>query len=113
MSRNTHKHEYRNEISHLSSPIRHSVSEYVPIGLSESQLRSILLLDHPTLAVLPRKLTSLIQVERRKSHPKIFSIFDFRGWCRKHRDNATLHSTFVLFYFIIDVNDLFVLFTIK
>ena len=44
--RNTHKHEYRNGAFHLPSPIRHSVSKYVHIDLSESEIRSTLLLDH-------------------------------------------------------------------
>ena len=113
MSRNTHKHEYRNETSRLPSPIRHAVSKYVHIGLTESQIRSTLLLDYPTLSVPPRKLSSLIQVERRKNRPKIFSVFDFREWCREHQGAATPHSTIVPFYFINDVNDLFVLFTTK
>ena len=38
MFRNPHKHEYRNGTPHLPSPIRHSVSKYPHIGLSEAQI---------------------------------------------------------------------------
>jgi hypothetical protein len=113
MFRNTHNHEYRNETSRLPSPVRESVSKYVNIGLTEAQIRSSLRFDHPSISVPSTKLTSLVKNERRKNRPKIFSIFDFRQWCHDHQDGTVPHSTFVPFYFINDVNDLFVLFTTK
>ena len=113
MLRNTHKHKFRNRKSHVPSPTRHSVSKCVHIGLSKSQIRSTLLLDHPILAVPSRKFTSLLQVERQKNCPKTCSTFDFRGRCREHQDGATLHSIFVPFYCINDANGVFVLFTTR
>ncbi len=44
---------------------------------------------------------------------KIFSVFDFCRWCNDHQESTVPHSTFVLFYFINDVHDLFILFTTK
>ncbi|CAF1515445.1 unnamed protein product [Rotaria sordida] len=113
MFRNTHNHKYRAETTRLPSPVRQSVSKYVHIGLTESQICSSLLLDHPSLSVPSTKLTSLVKTERRKNRPKIFSVFDFCQWCNDHQDGAVPHSTFVPFYFINDIDDLFVLFTTK
>ncbi|CAF3544224.1 unnamed protein product [Rotaria sordida] len=83
-----------------------SVSKYVHIGLMESQIRSILLLDHQSSSVPSTKLTSLVQAERRKNRPKIFSVFDFCQWYSDHQEGTARHSTFVPFYFINDINDL-------
>jgi hypothetical protein len=80
MSRNNHNHEYRSETSRLPSSVRDSVSKYVEIRLTKPQIHSSLLFDHPNTPVPSTKLTALIQTERRKNHPKIFSIFDFRQW---------------------------------
>ena len=45
---------------------------------------------------------------------KIFSVYDFNQWCINHKYNeSSLHSMFVLYYYINDINDLFVLFTTK
>jgi hypothetical protein len=70
MSRNTHNHEYRSKTSLLPSPVRDSVSKYVEIGLTKSQIHSSLLFDHPNAPVPSTKLTALIQTERRKNRPK-------------------------------------------
>ena len=113
MFRNTHNHEYRAEISRLPSPVRQSVSKYVHVGLTESQIRSSLQHEHPSLSISSIKLTSLVQSERRKNCPKIFSVFDLREWCNDHQDGTAPFSIFVSFYFINDIYDLFVLFTTK
>jgi hypothetical protein len=113
MCRNCHNHEYRTETSRVPSPIRQSVSKYVHVGLTVPQIRASLDLEHPSLSVPSTKLTALIQTERRRNHAKIFSVSDFRQWCSDHQDGIVPHSTFVPFYFINDIDDLFVLFTTK
>ena len=113
MFRNTHNHEYLAETSRLPSPVRQSVSKYVHIGLTETQICSSLQHEHPSLSIPSTKLTSLVQSERQRSHPKIFSVFDLREWCNDHQDGTVPLSTFVPFCFINDINDLFVLFTTK
>jgi len=90
---NTHNHEYRNETSRLPSPVRQSVSKYVEVGLTKTQIRSSLLFDHPNIPVLSTKLKSLVQTERRKNRPKIFSVFDFRQRCNDRQDGSVPHST--------------------
>jgi hypothetical protein len=45
MCRNCHNHEYRTETSRVPSPIRQSVSKYVHVGLTVSQIRASLDLD--------------------------------------------------------------------
>jgi hypothetical protein len=87
MFRNAHNHEYR-----LPSPVRQSVSKYVHVGLKESQIRSSLLLDHLSLPVTPIKLSALIQAERRKNRPEIFSVFDFRKGCDDYQDGTVLYE---------------------
>jgi hypothetical protein len=113
MFRNAHNHEYRAETTRLPSPVRQTTSKYVHVGLTESQIRSLLLLEHPDILVPSTKLTSLVQAERRKNRPSIFSVFDFRQWCSEHQGGDVPHATFVPFYFINNVDDLFVLFTTK
>ncbi|CAF3421632.1 unnamed protein product [Rotaria sp. Silwood2] len=113
MFKDIHNHEQRNQTSRLPSPVRQSVEKYVGIGLNEAQIRSSISIDYPNITVPSIKLTSLIQTKRRKSHPKMCSIHDFREWCDNHRDGTSSYSTFVPFYYINDVNDLFVFFTTK
>ncbi|CAF0818891.1 unnamed protein product [Rotaria sordida] len=113
MFKNTHNHSNRSQTSRLPSPLRQSVSKYVRAGLTEPQICSSLAIDHPTIPVSSSKLTSLVQTERRKDRPEIFSVYDFRKWCNDYLDGTVPYSTFVPFYFINDVNDLFVLFTTK
>jgi hypothetical protein len=113
MFQNIHNHKNRNETSRLPSPVRQSVSMYVTAGLSQSQIRSLLVIEHPSVPISPAKLTSLVPINRRKNHPTIFSVYDFRTWCDGHKDGTEPHSTFVSFYHINDLNDLFVLFTTK
>jgi len=72
--------------------VRQSVSKYVDVGLNESRIRSSLLLDHPSLKVTSIKLSALIQAERRKNRPKIFSVFDFRKWYNDHQDGTVLYE---------------------
>ena len=83
------------------------------MGLGESQIRALLELEHPDTSVPATKLTALVQSERRKNRPSIFSVSDFRQWCSDHQSGDVPHATFVPFYFVNDVNDLFVLFTTK
>ncbi|CAF0834911.1 unnamed protein product [Didymodactylos carnosus] len=113
MFRDAHNHDDRSQSSRLLSPVRQSVSKYVGIGLTEAQIRSSVSVDHPSTPVLSTKLTSLVQTERRKNRPEIFSVYDFRKWCNDHQDGTVSHSTIVPFYYCNDVNDLFVLFTMK
>jgi hypothetical protein len=113
MYRNAHNHEYRAETTRLPSPVRQNVSKYVHVGLTESQIRALIELEHPDIPVPSTKLTAVVQSERRKNRPTIFSVFDFRQWCSEHQGGDMPHATLVPFYFINDVNNLFVLFTTK
>ncbi len=113
MFRNAHNHEYRAESTRLPSPIRQTVSKYVHVGLTESQIRAAVLIEHQNTQVPSTQLTSLVKFERRKNRPEIFSVFDFRKWCDEHQHGNVPHATIVPFYFINDCNDLFVLFTTK
>jgi hypothetical protein len=72
--------------------VRKSVSKYVNVGLNESQIRSSILLDHPSLPVTLIKLSALIQAARRKNRPEIFSVFDFRKWYNDHQDGTVLYQ---------------------
>ncbi|CAF4669274.1 unnamed protein product, partial [Didymodactylos carnosus] len=80
---------------------------------TEAQIRSSVSVDHPSTPVLSTKLTSVVQTERRKNRPEIFSVYEFRKWCNDHQDGIVPHSTIVPFYYINNINDLFVLFTTK
>ncbi|CAF1484455.1 unnamed protein product [Adineta ricciae] len=108
MFKNAHSHEYRNDTTRLPSPVRQSVAKYVEIGF-----RSAFLKEHPNIPVPSNQLTAIVQTERRRNRVEIFSVFDFQQWCDIHRDGSVPHSTFVSYYFINDINDLFVLFTTK
>ena len=49
-----------------------------------------------------------------KGNPEIFSVYDFKQWCINHKyDENSIHSTFVPYYYINNINDIFVLFTTK
>ncbi|CAF4579708.1 unnamed protein product, partial [Didymodactylos carnosus] len=88
MSRNEHEHEQeeRNPTTRLPSPIRKSVSKYVKCGLSQTQIKSSLVQDHPNSPITETKLTNLVSYERRKDRPEIFSVFDLRNWCDEHNE---------------------------
>ncbi len=62
-------------------PVRQSVSKYVTTGLSQPQIRSLLAIEHPSVRISPAELTSLVQTNGRKNHPKIFSLYDFHTQC--------------------------------
>ena len=64
--------------STLPSLVRQSISKYIRIGLTESQIRSSFQKEHPGLLVSSIKRISLVQSERRKNHPRILSVFNFR-----------------------------------
>ncbi len=78
MFKNTHNHENHNETSRLPSLVKQPVSKYVTAGLSQPQIHSIIAIKYPSVPISPVKLTSLVQANRRKNHPTIFSIYDFR-----------------------------------
>ncbi|CAF2365703.1 unnamed protein product [Rotaria sp. Silwood2] len=113
MFRDTHNHEYRNQTSRLPSPIRQTVSKYVDIGMTTTQIRSSVSIDCPNIPVSSTKLTSLVQSQRRKDRPETFLVYDFRKLCSDHQDGTHSHSTIVPFYCINDIDDLFTFFTTK
>jgi hypothetical protein len=115
MSRNTHQHEEneRNPTTRLPSPVRQSVSNYVKCGLTETQIKKSLAINHTQTSIDEIKLHSLITYERRKDRPEIFSVYDLRKWCYEHREGKDLHSTFVPFYKVDDINNVYVFFTTK
>ncbi|CAF2046830.1 unnamed protein product [Rotaria magnacalcarata] len=60
------------------------------------------------------QLSNLTNYARQKNNPEIFSVYDFNQWCINHKyDENSIHSTFVPYYYINDINDIFVLFTTK
>ncbi|CAF4737891.1 unnamed protein product, partial [Rotaria sp. Silwood2] len=69
--------------------------------------------DHPHSPIHETKLINLINYERRKNRPEIFSVFDLKSWCDQHQDNTQLHSTFVPFYIVENIDNVFILFTTK
>ncbi|CAF4876895.1 unnamed protein product [Rotaria sp. Silwood1] len=115
MSRNNHQHEEseRNPTTRLPSPIRRAVSNYVKCGLTETQIRKSIVINYSQTSINEAKLHNVIIYERRKDRPKIFSAYDLRNWCYEHKKGKDLHSTFVPFYNIDDINNLFVFFTTK
>ena len=71
-------------------------------------------LGDATASIPTNQLSNLINYARRKSNLEIFSVYDFNQWCINHKYNEnSLHSTFVPYYYINDINGLFVLFTTK
>ncbi|CAF3469772.1 unnamed protein product [Rotaria sp. Silwood1] len=115
MSRNIHQHEEneRNPTTRLPSPVRQCVSNNVKCGLTEAQIKKTLVINYPQASVDAIKLHSLITYERRKDRPEIFSVYDMRNWCNEHKESKDLHSVFVPFYKVDDINNLFVFFTTK
>ncbi|CAF3376223.1 unnamed protein product, partial [Rotaria sp. Silwood2] len=113
MFKSTDDHDYRNQTRRLASPLRQLVSKYISVGLRTAQIRSSILIDYPTTPIASTKLTSLVQIQRRKGCPEMFSIYDFLKWCNYHQDDTPSHSTYVPFYYINDIYDLFVLFSTK
>lgn len=115
MSRNIHQHqqEERNPTTRLPSPVRQSVSKYVKCGLSQRQIKSTLIFDYPSSPVNETKLINLINYERRKDRPEIFSIYDLRNWCDQHKDGIDLHSPYVPFYLVENIENIFIMFTTR
>ncbi|CAF1543234.1 unnamed protein product [Didymodactylos carnosus] len=73
----------------LQSPIRKSVSKYVKCGLSQTQIKSSLVQDHPNAPITETKLINLVSYERRKDRPEIFSVFVLQNWCNEHNEGIT------------------------
>ena len=115
MSKSAHQHNEleRNTTTRLPSPIRETVSKYVKSGLSQPQTNAMVLQDHPNASPNRSKLTSLINYERRKDRPEILSVYDLRQWCEQHHQTNELHTTYVPFYNVKNINDVFVFFTTK
>ncbi|UJR18405.1 hypothetical protein I4U23_005310 [Adineta vaga] len=78
MFKNAHNHEYRNDTTCVPSPVRQSVAKYVEVGLTKTQIRSALLLEHPNLTVPSNKLTAIVQTERRKKNSNCLELYDRR-----------------------------------
>ena len=103
----------KNPTTRLSSPIRRTVANRVKCGLTENQIKKSLVINYPQVSIEEVKLHSVILYERRKHRPEIFSVYDLRKWCYERKENKDLHSTFVPFYTVDNINNLFVFFTTK
>ena len=115
LSRNTHQHneEEKNPTTRLPSPIRQCVSKCVLSGMSESQINTFITQEHSGASRDQSKLKHLINYQRRKDRPEIFSVYDLRQWCQTHNHTTDLHSTFVPYYTVNNIDDVFVCFTKK
>ncbi|CAF2118402.1 unnamed protein product [Rotaria magnacalcarata] len=114
MFKNTHDHAQHNITGRLPSPIRKSVEKYVKCNLTQGQIKTALSVDYPTASVPAHQILNSITYARRKNNPEIFSIYDFNQWCMNHKyDDKSLHSTFVPYYSINNIDDIFVFFTTK
>lgn len=115
MSKNAHEHreEEKNPTTRLPSPLRESVSKYIQCGLSEPQITAALQRDHPQSSPARSQLKNLVNYERRKDRPSIFSVYDLRQWCEQHQHGDLLHSTYIPFYTVTDIDNVFVFFTTK
>ena len=115
MARDAHCHgqNARNPTTRLPSPIRKTVADGVRCGLSHNQIRSSLNINHPGSPIDQTKLRNLVLYERRKDRPEIFSIFDLKSWCQQRSEGSAVHSTYVPYYRVNDVNDLFIFFTTR
>ncbi|CAF5050919.1 unnamed protein product, partial [Rotaria magnacalcarata] len=114
MYKNVHCHEQRNTTTRAPSPVRELVSNYVQCNLTEVQIKNLLFVNDPTASMPTNQLSNLINYARRKNNPEIFSVYDFNQWCINHKyDENSIHSTFVPYYYINDINNIFVFFTTK
>ncbi|CAF2642268.1 unnamed protein product [Rotaria sp. Silwood2] len=114
MYKNAHCHEQRNVTGRLPSPVRESVNKYVTCQLTQGQIKNALSIDYPNIPLPINQLTSLINYTRRRNNPEIFSVYDFNQWCMNHNyDDNLLYSTFVPYYSIKNIDDIFVFFTTK
>ena len=111
MFKNAYDHAKRNTRSRLPSPIRKSIGKYVKCNLSQGQIKAALSRHYPTASLPAHQILNSITYARRKNNPKIISIFDFSRWCMNHKyDHNLLHSTFVPYYSINNIDDIFVLY---
>ena len=51
--------------------------------------------------------------ERRKDRPQIFSVYDLRQRCHQHQNGDQVRSTYVPFYTVTDIDNVFIFFTTK
>ena len=103
----------KNPTTRLPSPIQRTVADHVKCGLTENQIKKSLVINYPQISIEKVKLHSFILYERRKHRPEIFSVYDLRKWCYERKESKDLHSTFVPFYTVDNINNLFVFFTTK
>ena len=114
MFKNAHCHEQRNVTTRLPSPVRESVAKYVKCNLTQGRIKDLLNIDYPNYSLPTSQLSNLISYARRQKNPEIFSVYDFIQWCNNHQYNDNLlHSTFVPYFRINNINDIFVFFTTK
>ncbi|CAF3727816.1 unnamed protein product [Rotaria magnacalcarata] len=94
MYKSVHCHEQRNTTTRVPSPV--------------------LFVNDPIASIPTNQLSNLINYAQRKNNPEIFSVYDFNQWPINHKyDENSIHSAFVPYYYINDINDIFVLFTTK
>ena len=112
MSRNKHQHEEneKNPTTRLPSPIRRTVADHVKYGLTENQTTKLLVINYSQVSIEEVKLHSVILYERRKHRLEIYSVYDLRKWCYERKESKDLHSTFVPFYTVDNINNWFVFF---
>ena len=57
--------------------MREYVSKYVNSNRTETQIKSLLKIDCPTVSISPNQLSNLINYARRKVNLEILSVHDF------------------------------------
>ena len=70
-------------------------------------------INYPQVSIEEVKLHSVILYERIKHRPEIFSVYDLRKWRYERKESEDLHSTFIPFYTVDNISNLFVFFTTK
>ena len=100
-------------MTRLSSPLRQTVSKYVHCDLSQSQIKLSFVQAYSNSPIRYTKAFNLINYERRKNRPEIFSLYGLKNWCDQHKDATQLNSTYVPFYTFENIDNIFILFTVK
>jgi len=114
MFKNSHDHTQRNATTRLPSPVRDSIEKYVKCNLHQGQIKAALSLDYPAMLLSADQIINGVSYARRKQRPEVISIYDFNEWCSNHKyDVNSLHSTYVPYYSINNIDDIFVFFTTK
>ncbi|CAF1120089.1 unnamed protein product, partial [Didymodactylos carnosus] len=112
-----HDHEKRALTTRAPSPIRDDVKTYVAAGLSETQIRRAVTIDHPQWAA-QKQVRSLVGYYRTKDHPSSFSLSDLRDWCIE-RSQTPAHTPtesdtpFVPYFKLNDITEMFVFITTR